>query len=231
MAGFEANFSSPVTSASAAFPYLAALSDDEAADRFFLEDLKLAGRELRGTLYSRKAFAKLAFRAAAALRTHGTMRLPDGRRVWAYEVDGYGNAVFMDDANVPSLSGLAYLGCVKPDDILWRRTADAAWSDANPWFFKGRAAEGIGGPHVGSGQIWPMSLIVRALSAGDDATIRRCLKMLRDTDADTGFVHEAFDQDDPSIFTRKWFAWANGLFGELIVHLADVRPQLLKEPL
>ena len=71
MAGFEANFSSPVTSASAAFPYLAALSDDEAADRFFLEDLKLAGRELRGTLYSRKAFAKLAFRAAAALRTHG----------------------------------------------------------------------------------------------------------------------------------------------------------------
>ena len=71
MAGFEANFSSPVTSASAAFPYLAALSDDEAADRFFLEDLKLAGRELGGTLYSRKAFAKLAFRAAAALRTHG----------------------------------------------------------------------------------------------------------------------------------------------------------------
>lgn len=173
----------------------------------------------------------LATEVSAALRTHGTMRLPDGRRVWAYEVDGYGNAVFMDDANVPSLSGLAYLGCVKPDDILWRRTADAAWSDANPWFFKGRAAEGIGGPHVGSGQIWPMSLIVRALSAGDDATIRRCLKMLRDTDADTGFVHEAFDQDDPSIFTRKWFAWANGLFGELIVHLADVRPQLLKEPL
>ncbi|OSZ62617.1 metal-independent alpha-mannosidase [Sphingomonas sp. IBVSS2] len=173
----------------------------------------------------------LAAEVSAALRAHGTMRLPDGRRVWAYEVDGYGNAVFLDDANVPSLSGLAYLGCAKPNDALWRRTADAAWSEANPWFFKGRAAEGIGGPHVGSGQVWPMSLIVRALSARDDATIRRCLKTLRDTDADTGFVHEAFDKDDPSIFTRKWFAWANGLFGELIVHLADVRPQILKEPL
>jgi meiotically up-regulated gene 157 (Mug157) protein len=137
----------------------------------------------------------------------------------------------MDDANIPSLSGLAYLNCVNPADPRWRRTAAAAWSPANPWFFRGRRAEGIGGPHVGPRQIWPMSLIVRALSAQDDATILHCLAMLKATHAGTGFMHEAFDQDDPAKFTRPWFAWANGLFGELILHLAAQRPHLLRAPL
>ncbi|WP_203308600.1 glycoside hydrolase family 125 protein [Sphingomonas beigongshangi] len=173
--------------------------------------------------------AALADEVAAALRQHGTMRLPDGREVWAYEVDGYGNRLFMDDANVPSLSGLAYLGCVTPDDRLWRTTEAAAWSEANPWFFRGRAGEGIGGPHVGPGQIWPMSLIVRALSTSDAATIRACLRTIRDSDAGTGFIHETFDRDDPAKFTRDWFAWANGLFGELIVTLARTQPAILQE--
>ncbi|WP_081974348.1 glycoside hydrolase family 125 protein [Sphingomonas taxi] len=173
----------------------------------------------------------LAAEVAAALKAHGTMRLRDDSEVWAYEVDGYGNAVFMDDANVPSLSGLAYLGCVDAADPLWQRTQAACWSDANPWFFRGKAGEGIGGPHVGAGQIWPMSLTIRALSATDDATIRGALRTLRDTDGGTGFIHESFDRDDPAKFTRSWFAWANGLFGELILHLAATRPALLKAPL
>jgi hypothetical protein len=173
----------------------------------------------------------LADEVENALAQYGTMRLGDGREVWAYEVDGFGNAIFMDDANVPSLLGLAFLGCVAPDDQRWRRTSDAAWSEANPWFFRGRAGEGIGGPHVGEGQIWPMSLIIRALSARDDATILRCLHILKNTHAGTGFMHETFDKDDPAKFTRSWFAWANGLFGELIVNLANTRPNVLKASL
>lgn len=173
----------------------------------------------------------LADEVEQALAQYGTMRLGDGREVWAYEVDGFGNAIFMDDANVPSLLGLAYLGCVAPDDQRWRRTSDAAWSEANPWFFRGRAGEGIGGPHVGEGQIWPMSLIIRALSARDDATILRCLHILKNTHAGTGLMHETFDKDDPAKFTRSWFAWANGLFGELIVNLANTRPGVLKASL
>jgi len=187
--------------------------------------------EARGDATLARDAAALADEVSAALARHGTMRLPTGEDVWAYEVDGFGNAVFMDDANVPSLSGLAWLGCVSPDDARWRRTEAAAWSGANPWFFRGRAAEGIGGPHVGAGQIWPMSLIVRALSARDDATIRACLTMLKTTHAGTGFMHEAFDQHDPAKFTRSWFAWANGLFGQLILHLAVHRPHLLESPL
>jgi len=173
----------------------------------------------------------LANEVAAAVAQHGTMRLPDGSDVWAYEVDGYGNAIFMDDANVPSLSSLAWLGCVSPTDARWQRTAKAAWSEANPWFFKGKAGEGIGGPHQGMDYIWPMSLIVRGLTATDDATILQCLATLKRTHAGTGFIHEAFEKDDPAKFTRDWFAWANGLFGEFILHLAATRPQLLKAPL
>ncbi|WP_419723091.1 glycoside hydrolase family 125 protein [Sphingomonas panni] len=173
----------------------------------------------------------LADEVAAAVAQHGTMRLPDGSDVWAYEVDGYGNAIFMDDANVPSLSSLAWLGCVSPTDARWRRTAAAAWSEANPWFFRGKAGEGIGGPHQGMDYIWPMSLIVRGLTATDDATILKCLATLKRTHAGTGFMHEAFEKDDPAKFTRDWFAWANGLFGEFILHLAAARPQLLKAPL
>lgn len=169
----------------------------------------------------------LASDVEAAARTHGTMTLPSGRQVWAYEVDGYGNKLFMDDANMPSLSSLGWLGCVPRGDALWRSSADAAWSEANPWFFRGTAAEGIGGPHQGEDYIWPMSIICRALSSEDDATILGCLKTLKATHAKTGFMHEAFFKDDASKFTRSWFAWANGLFGELIVHLSLTRPKLL----
>lgn len=186
----------------------------------------LAGAVLKDEALAADARA-LAAEVEKAVFAHGVMQLPDGRQVLAYETDGYGNHLFMDDANVPSLLGLAYLRCLPADYPLWRTTADAVWSDANPWFFKGKAAEGIGGPHIGEGQVWPMSLIVRALSSDDDAVIAWTLKTLRATHAGTGFMHEAFDKDDPARFTRKWFAWVNGLFGELVVKVARERPHLL----
>ena len=154
-----------------------------------------------------------------------------GERFWAYEVDGFGNGHFMDDANVPSLSALAYLGAVDPADPLFRRSAAAAWSARNPYFFKGSVAEGIGGPHAGLRMIWPMSIIMRAMNSEDDGVIRQCLRWLKASHAGTGFIHEAFDQDDPRTFTRDWFAWANGLFGELMLDLAHRKPALLGERL
>ncbi|MDZ7281507.1 glycoside hydrolase family 125 protein [Sphingomonas sanguinis] len=171
----------------------------------------------------------LAAEVEAALRQFGTMTLPSGERVWAYEVDGYGNAVFMDDANVPSLSGLAYLRCVDAADPLWQRTVAACWSKANPWYFEGKALTGIGGPHTGPGQVWPMSIITRALTSSDPALLRSSLAMIRGSHGGTGFIHEGVDIDDPTKFTRDWFAWANGLFGELVVHVAATRPEVLRE--
>ena len=131
----------------------------------------------------------------------------------------------MDDANAPGLLSLPYLGCCSIDDPLYRRSRQFVQSEANPYFFRGTAAEGVGGPHVGLNMIWPMSIIMRALTSTDDAEIRQCLRWLRNTTAGTGFMHESFQKDDPQVFTRAWFAWANTLFGELTVRLASERPQ------
>ena len=174
----------------------------------------------------------LANEVTAALMMHGRTHLPDNgpkgpTEVWAYEVDGYGNTLFMDDANTPGLLGMAYLGAAARTDPLYQATRKAVWSPANPYFFKGKAAEGIGGPHIGKDMIWPMSLIMYALTSRDDAEITLALHTLTTTTAGTGFMHEAFNKDDPSKFTRPWFAWANTIFGELILDLATRRPQLL----
>ncbi|HEV2133322.1 MAG TPA: glycoside hydrolase family 125 protein [Terracidiphilus sp.] len=164
-----------------------------------------------------------------AVTQHGKVKHPDFGEIWAYEVDGYGNALMMDDANAPGLLSLAYLECCTTDDPLYQRTRRFVLSSANPYFFKGTAAEGVGGPHIGMGQIWPISIILRAMTSTDDGEIGMCLKWLRNTTAGTEFMHESFDENDPRKFTRSWFAWANTLFGELILKLAATRPWLLKE--
>jgi meiotically up-regulated gene 157 (Mug157) protein len=133
----------------------------------------------------------------------------------------------MDDANAPGLLSLAYLGCCRVDDSLYRRTRDFLLSPANPYFFRGKAGAGVGGPHEGLNMIWPMSILIRALTSTDDGEIRQCLRWLRDTTAGTGLMHESFQKDDPKEFTRPWFAWANTLYGELILKLAKERPALL----
>ncbi len=192
-----------------------------------LRMLATVQREARGDMAGAADSEALATEIEAALRAHG--RMPDGQggEVWAYEVDGFGNAIFMDDANVPSLSGLPLLGAADRSDPLFRRTAALAWSDRNPYFFTGTAARGIGGPHIGLDMIWPMSIITHAMNSDDDAVIRQCLAWLKTTHGGTGFMHESFNKDDPGKFTRSWFAWANGLFGELILDLERRKPALL----
>jgi len=185
-------------------------------------------------LFADESFARdceaLASEVEAALQQYGLMHDAQGHTFWAYEVDGYGNQLFMDDANVPSLLSLPCLGCCQRDDARYRTTRALAWSDRNPYFFSGKAAQGIGGPHEGLRMVWPMSIMIRALTSDDAGEIRQCLHWLKTTDANTGFMHEAFDQDDPSHFTRAWFAWANSLFGEMIIDLAKREPRLLKSP-
>ena len=171
----------------------------------------------------------LANEVESALRQHATVSpdsSPEGT-IWAYEIDGFGGRVLMDDANVPSLLALPYLES-SPDPALYARTRAFVWSERNPWFFRGSAGEGIGGPHVGSNMIWPMSQTIYALTSQSDDEIRRTLTMLKTSSAGTGFMHESYNKDDPKNFTRAWFAWANTLFGELIARLAETRPQLLR---
>jgi len=170
----------------------------------------------------------LATEVEEALRKCARVKGRDGGEIWAFEVDGYGNQLLMDDANIPGLLSLPYLGCCDAKDAVYQRTRRMVLSDDNPYFFKGRAAEGIGGPHEGLDMIWPMALIAQAMTSSDDAEIRQCLDWLKTTHNGSGFMHESFDKDNPAKFTREWFAWANTLFGELIVKLSQERPNLLK---
>lgn len=163
----------------------------------------------------------LANEVETALQEYAVYDHPIYGKIYAYEVDGFGNHNLMDDSNVPSLLGMAYLGDVSLNDPIYQNTRRFVLSEHNPYFFKGKAGEGIGGPHVGYDMIWPMSIMMRAFTSQDDSEIAMCVQMLLDTDAGTGFMHESFHKDDPTNFTREWFAWQNSLFGELILKLID----------
>lgn len=161
----------------------------------------------------------LADEVAGALEEYAVVDHPKYGKIYAYEVDGFGSAILMDDANVPSLLAMPYLGCVSANDPVWQNTRRFVLSTDNPCYFEGTALKGVGGPHVGLGWVWPMSIIMQAFTSSDDAEIRDCIRTLISTDAGTGFMHEAVWKDDPAKFTRSWFAWANTLFGELILDL------------
>lgn len=172
-----------------------------------------------------KALAKecrdLADEVESALKEYAVVEHPKYGKIYAFEVDGFGNAYLMDDSNAPSLLSMAYLGDVDVNDPIYKNTRKFVWSEDNPYFFKGTAGEGIGGPHVGYDMIWPMSIMMKAFTSQDDAEIKWCIETLMTTDAGTGFMHESFHKDNPEKFTRAWFAWQNTLFGELILHLID----------
>lgn len=150
-----------------------------------------------------------------------------GKPIYAYEVDGAGGMVFMDDANIPSLLSLPYLGFLDQSDPIYQDTRSFLLSEINPYYFSGTAGSGIGGPHVGEYYVWPMSILMTALTSNDDKEILNCLEMLKATHAGTYFMHESFNMNNASDFTRPWFSWANSLFGELLLTLARERPHLI----
>ena len=163
----------------------------------------------------------LADEVEAALKEYAVVEHPKYGKIYAFEVDGFGNTYFMDDSNAPSLLSMAYLGDVDVNDPIYQNTRRFVWSEDNPYFFKGTAGEGIGGPHIGYDMIWPMSIMMKAFTSRDDAEIKWCMETLMKTDAGTGFMHESFHKDNPEKFTRAWFAWQNTLFGELVLKLIE----------
>ena len=181
--------------------------------------------EISNQVTKNKAFAgqcaALASEVETAITQYAVADHLSYGNIYAFEVDGFGNRLFMDDSNVPSLLALPYLGCVNDSDAIYLNTRAFVWSADNPYFFRGKAAEGIGGPHIGYDMIWPMSLIMKAMTSNDDFEIKDCIRTLRDTEGGKGFIHESFHKDDPEKFTRSWFAWANTLFGELILKIIN----------
>jgi meiotically up-regulated gene 157 (Mug157) protein len=160
---------------------------------------------------------RLANEVSNALKQYAVVTHPKFGKVYAYEVNGFGSFHLMDDANVPSLLSLPYLNATASSDSVYQNTRRLLLSDENPFFFRGKAAEGIGSPHTGLNLIWPISIVMRALTSTDNTEIKKCINLLLRTHGGTGFMHESFHKDDPQRFTRKWFAWANTIFGELVM--------------
>ncbi len=163
----------------------------------------------------------LANEVEIAIENYAKYDHPKYGTIYAFEVDGFGNYLLTDDANVPSLLSMPYLGDIAVDNKTYQNTRNFVWSDSNPYFFKGEAGEGVGGPHVGYDMVWPMSIMMRAFTSQCDTEIKECIEMLMSTDDETGFMHESFHKDDASNFSRAWFAWQNSLFGELIIKLVN----------
>jgi len=162
---------------------------------------------------------KLAEEVEAALQEYAIVEHPMYGKVYAFEVDGFGSHLLMDDANAPSLLSLPYLADVPVTDPIYQNTRKMIWSKDNPYFFEGTAGAGIGSPHTGYDWIWPMSIIMRAMTSTDLAEQEECVDQLLHTHGGTGMMHESFKRNDDKEFTRAWFAWANTLFGELIIKM------------
>lgn len=151
-----------------------------------------------------------------------------GKPVFAYEVDGYGNQIFMDDANIPGLLSMPYYNFVDENDPLYLNTRAALFSNkSNPYWISGSAGEGIGGPHNGWPWVWPMSITTRAYTSTSDIEIAEQVQMLVNSSACTGFIHESFNKSSVKNYTRPWFAWANSQFADLILKIIEERPHLI----
>ncbi|KAK4238643.1 hypothetical protein C8A03DRAFT_43658 [Achaetomium macrosporum] len=166
-------------------------------------------------------------RISEGIWEHGVVNHKKYGQVFAYEVDGYGSAVLMDDANYPSLLALPLMGFVDKDDVTYQNTRRMLLEkEGNPYYLAGKEFKGIGGPHIGLQNAWPMSLLVQAQTSDDDEEIMECLQLVLKS-SKLGLIHESINVDYSSLYTRSWFAWANGVLAETILNLAKRKPHLI----
>lgn len=145
----------------------------------------------------------------AGIWEHGVVHHRKYGEVFAYEVDGYGSALMMDDANYPSLLALPLMGFVSVDDATYQNTRKMLLEKAsNPYYLTGREFEGIGGPHIGLQNAWPMSLLVQAQTSDDDEEIMKCLTLVLNA-SKLGLIHESIDVNWSHSYTREYLSKEN----------------------
>ncbi|KAI5856708.1 glycoside hydrolase family 125 protein [Durotheca rogersii] len=159
---------------------------------------------------------------------HGKVQHAVFGEIYAYEVDGFGSSNLMDDANVPSLLGAPVIDFLEASDETYQNTRKFVLSTWNPYYMHGPVLNGTGGPHVGPGRAWPMSIITSLLTSDDDGEIVAGLGMLVSSTNRLGLIHESVDTFNAARWTREWFSWANGFFGELLLVLRERKPHLLE---
>ena len=188
--------------------------------------------DLVSTLYSRSATIRKGIFA------HAVVDHPTFGKVFAYETDGYSSHLLMDDANVPSLLSLpllAFVNSSSPEEEweIYQNTRRMILSPSNPYYLQGQAFSGIGGPHIGLRNAWPMSVLVQAATSDDDREIMDCLERVKNVSV-FGLINESVDVHTGvrkggggQGMTRSWFAWANSVYAKTVLDLIERKPELL----
>ncbi|MDK2807343.1 MAG: uncharacterized protein PWP24_72 [Clostridiales bacterium] len=182
--------------------------------------------EIAATIYDDEAFAveakEFSLEVREAIEKYAIVPGQE-KEFYAYEVDGFGEYNIMDDANLPSLLSMPYFGYCSKQEERYQNTREVALSDRNPYFYAGKYAMGIGSPHTPSRQVWPIALGIQGITTDSIEEKERILKMFENTDADTGLMHESILVDDPTVYTRPWFSWANSVFCEFVLDYCGFR--------
>ncbi|HEM3550403.1 glycoside hydrolase family 125 protein [Streptococcus suis] len=168
---------------------------------------------------------QLAQEIDQGIRIFGLTKNQAGETIFAYEVDGLGNQSIMDDPNVPSLLAAPYLGYCSKDDPIYLATRRTILSQENPYYYEGDYAAGLGSSHTFYRYIWPIALAIQGLTTDDKEEKARLLDTMVACDGGTGLMHESFHVDDPTLYSREWFSWANMMFCELVLDYYDIRPE------
>lgn len=153
---------------------------------------------------------------------YALVTLPTGQVGYAYEVDGLGHQKLMDDANVPSLLALPFIGYTTIEDVIYQNTREFILSAQNPYYYRGKVLAGIGSNHTPEAYVWPISLAMEGLTSTDQAVKVAQLEKIATTNNQTGQCHESVSVDDVSQYTRDWFSWANMTYCELALDVLGV---------
>lgn len=171
----------------------------------------------------------LASSLHSSISDHGITSNSRYGNIYAYEVDGYGSQNLMDDANIPSLLSAPFLGYLDEEDEVYQNTRKFILSASNPYYMQGPVINSVGGPHDGPGYAWPMASIVRIFTTDNDTEITNALQEILSSTDRLGLIHESINTRNQSDWTRQWFSWANGLFGQMVLDLENRKPQILKQ--
>ncbi|MBM6799913.1 glycoside hydrolase family 125 protein, partial [Coprobacillus cateniformis] len=174
-------------------------------------------RDIYKDSYLEERIVDLKFQIDYGIELFGIVHHPQYGKMYAYETDGYGNHVLMDDANVPSLLSIPYLGFTDYQDEVYQNTRQFVLSHENPYYYEGTRAKGIGSPHTWPQYIWPIALSMQGLTSQNENEMKELIDMIMNNTGGTGVCHESFDVNDDSKYTRPWFCWANSLFAELVL--------------